>query len=108
MDKFDSLKKNADFRNVYQKGNSAANRYLVMYKHPNRGLGRRFGFSISKKVGKAFCRNRLRRVLKEICRLNLQRFPEDHDMVFIVRQPSFDQDYHQMEKHVWHVLGKFK
>lgn len=106
MDKFISLKKNSEFRSVYRHGVSAANRYLVLYKFPNKGLGRRFGFSISKKVGKAVCRNRLRRILKEICRLHFERFPAEHDFVFIVRQPSFDQDYHQMEKHVRHVLGK--
>lgn len=106
MEKFVSLKKNSDFRNVYRFGNSAANRYLVLYKFPNKGLGRRFGFSISKKVGKAVCRNRIRRILKEICRLFFERFPNDHDFIFIVRQASSDQDYHQMEKHIWHVLGK--
>lgn len=108
MNTFVSLKKNSDFRSVYRSGTSAANRYLVLYKLPNRGLDSRFGFSISKKVGKAVCRNRLRRILKEICRLNLDRFPEGHDYVFIVRQTSADQQYHQMEKHVWHVLGRLK
>lgn len=106
MEKFVSLKKNSDFRIVYRSGTSAANRYLVLYKFPNKGLGRRFGFSISKKVGKAVCRNRIRRILKEICRLHSERFPNDHDFIFIVRQTSSDQDYHQMEKHIWHVLGK--
>lgn len=106
MNNFVSLKKNAEFRKVYRNGSSAANRYLVLYKYPNKGLGRRFGFSISKKVGKAVCRNRLRRILKEICRLNLSRFPENHDFVFIVRQSSADLDYQQMEKQVWHVMGK--
>ncbi|GAB6179181.1 ribonuclease P protein component [Desulfotomaculum defluvii] len=105
-EKIVSLKKNSDFRNVYRFGNSAANRYLVLYKLPNKGHGRRFGFSISKKVGKAVCRNRIRRILKEICRLHFDRFPDHYDYVFIVRQTSSDQDYHQMEKHIWHVLGR--
>jgi len=106
MSKFMPLKKNADYRNVYRAGKSAANRYLVLYVVTNGRLDRRFGFSISKKVGHAVCRNRLRRLLKEICRLNLDRFPAGHDFVFIVRQPSSDLDYHQLEKQVWHVLGK--
>ncbi len=106
MSKFVSLKKNSDFKSVYSKGVSVANRYLVLYKLPSKGLERRFGFSISKKVGKAVCRNRLRRILKEICRLNLARFSERCDYVFIVRQAAADQNYHQMEKQVWHVLGK--
>ncbi|AEG62102.1 ribonuclease P protein component [Desulforamulus ruminis] len=106
MANFFSLKKNSEYRNVYRNGKSAANRYLVLYMFPNKGNGRRFGFSISKKVGKAVCRNRLRRILKEICRLNLDRFPDGQDYIFIVRQPSCDQDYHQLEKHLWHVFEK--
>lgn len=106
MSKFVSLKKNSDFKSVYSRGTSAANRYLVLYKLPSKGLAKRFGFSISKKVGKAVCRNRLRRILKEICRLNLARFADGYDYVFIVRQAAADQSYHQMEKQVWHVLGK--
>lgn len=100
------LKKNSDFKKVYTKGKSAANRYLVLYKFPNKESERRFGFSISKKVGKAVCRNRLRRILKEICRLNLERFPDGYDFIFIVRQSASDQEYRQLEKHVWHVLEK--
>ncbi|MDO7787254.1 ribonuclease P protein component [Desulforamulus aquiferis] len=103
---FIPLKKNSEFKKVYTRGKSAANRYLVLYKLPNGGSERRFGYSISKKVGKAVCRNRLRRILKEICRLNLNRFPDGHDFIFIVRQSSCDQEYNQLEKHVWHVLGR--
>ena len=49
---YDSLKKNSDFQNVYVKGKSKANRYLVMYVAQNNLSINRLGISVSKKVGK--------------------------------------------------------
>ena len=48
---YDSLKKNSDFQNVYVKGKSKENRYLVMYVAQNNLSINRLGISVSKKVG---------------------------------------------------------
>ena len=47
----ESLKKNRDFQQVYKRGTSNANRYLVMYVLPNQHMKNRLGISVSKKVG---------------------------------------------------------
>ena len=47
----ESLKKTKDFQNVYRRGKSYANRYLVMYVLSNQTEGNRLGISVSKKVG---------------------------------------------------------
>ncbi len=47
----ESLKKNRDFQQVYKRGTSKANRYLVMYVLPNQHMMNRLGISVSKKVG---------------------------------------------------------
>ena len=47
----ESLKKNRDFRTVYRKGRSYANKYLVMYSMENHQSKNRLGISVSKKVG---------------------------------------------------------
>ena len=57
---FSSLKKNEDFRTVYNRGKSFANRQLVFYYMPNKLSENRVGFSISKKFGKAVYRNKAR------------------------------------------------
>lgn len=106
MDNLIVLKKNADYQKVYKKGVSAANRYLVLYRYVNCDLGRRFGFSISKKVGNAVTRNRLRRLLKEICRHNLAVFPTGYDYIIIVRVKAGSQNYHQLENHLKSLLAK--
>ena len=58
---YDSLKKNSDFQNVYVKGKSKANRYLVMYVAQNNLSINRLGISVSKKVGNSVVRHHLTR-----------------------------------------------
>ena len=65
------LKKDSDFRKVYKHGKSFANRYLVMYILNNKSENSRIGISVSKKVGKAIIRNKVRRRIKEAYRVNI-------------------------------------
>ena len=58
----ESLKKSKDFQNVYNKGNSYANRLLVMYVLENHTDKNRLGISVSKKVGNSVIRHHLTRL----------------------------------------------
>lgn len=58
------LKENRDFRRVFRRGKSLATGRFVLYWTPNRQTSFRAGFSVSKKVGNAVERNRLKRLLR--------------------------------------------
>lgn len=102
---FSSLKKDSDFRNVYRRGRSVANRQLVLYYLKNGEEGVRVGFSISKKYGKAIQRNKLRRRLKEILR-NIDGIHSGYDFVFIARSGAKEADYAMLERSVRHLFRK--
>ena len=95
----ESLKKNKDFRNVYNKGKSIASRYLVIYKLENNYNYNRYGFSISKKIANAVGRNKLKRRLREIIREieKKQKIIFGYDIIFIARKPVVDLDFHKLK-----------
>lgn len=104
MKKSRALTKRAQYSLVYQQGQMWANSLIVMRALPN-GLGlSRFGFAVTKKVGKAVQRNRLKRLLREITRL--QSVKPGWDIVFIVRSVAVNADYHRLEGAVTKLLGR--
>ena len=100
-----SLKKNADFQNLYKSGRSFANKYLVMYVKEN-DLGiNRIGISVSKKVGNSVVRHRVKRLILESYRLHEDIFNSSLDMVIIARATAKDRSYGEISSAVIH-LGK--
>lgn len=82
------LKAEADFRRVRSEGRSWSHPLFVLYANPNREKFFRAGYSISKRVGPAVVRNRLRRRLREILRLRLKDVRLGWDIVIVARQPA--------------------
>jgi len=70
----------------------------VLYYLPNSHRDTRFGFTVGKKVGKAVTRNRYKRILREICRLNSEIIKGGHDCVLIARPGIVREDYKTVEK----------
>ncbi len=88
-----SLKENSVFRRLYYKGASAGNRFLVIYCRRN-GLGlNRLGLTVSTKLGHAVVRNRMRRRLREIVRLNERRLQNGYDVVIVARSAAVEAEF---------------
>ena len=68
---FETLKKNSEFKSVYQAKHSYANKYIIMYILQNGTDTNRLGVSVSKKVGNSIVRHRLARLIREAFRLNV-------------------------------------
>ncbi|ASA24995.1 ribonuclease P protein component [Paenibacillus donghaensis] len=103
------LRNRADFSRVYRHGKSFANHQFVVYWFNKKEVERfRLGVSVSKKVGNAVVRNRMRRVVKEIVRLHQEEIVDGLDMVFIVRKGALSKEYAELNKSVLHVLRKAK
>lgn len=106
----ESLKKNDDFRTVYKKGKSFANKYLVMYVmvnnyNKNNQNINRLGISISKKVGNSVVRHHFCRLVRESYRLHEEMFNSGLDIVVVARSSAKDCKYNEIESALLH-LGK--
>ena len=87
-----SLKLNHIFRRLYHT-NGFASSYLVLYARKNRSQCNRVGITVSKKLGKAHVRNRVRRRLREVYRLNEEKFQPGWDIVVVARSRSVDAPF---------------
>jgi ribonuclease P protein component len=95
------LSRSAEFERVYRQGRSKANRYLVLYAFPRAGDdqapaaveeedGPRLGLSVSKRVGGAVDRSKVKRVLREAFWSEAERLPAGSDYVVVARPDSRD------------------
>lgn len=100
------LKKNKEYRKVYSQGRSVADRHMVIYCYGNGLEISRYGFTVSKKVGKAVIRNRIRRLFKEVCRLNNNRFPNGYDYILLARKSAVGLNYSEIEEIVLKLLRR--
>ena len=101
------LVKKKDFNNVYRFGKSTANQHFVLYYMPQKQIDRfRLGVSVSKKIGNAVVRNRMRRLIKEIVRLNGDGIKPQTDFILIARKPAVGLAYAEMEQSILHVMRK--
>lgn len=83
-----SLKKRADFKRVFARGKSTATPLFVLYAAEN-DLGQcRLGLSVSKKVGCAVRRNRIKRLVREFFRTGFEETGQAYDFIVIAREPS--------------------
>jgi ribonuclease P protein component len=83
-----SLAKRRDFELVFKKGLSSASKYLVIYARPNELNWNRLGLSVSKKIGKAVTRNRIKRLLREAMRKVLGDFLQYYDFVIVAKKTA--------------------
>ena len=98
------LTKTEQYKLVYNEGKTRVSG-LVVIKALTNGLGfSRCGFSVSRRVGNAVVRNRVKRLLREISRLT--SLQPGWDIVFIARSPAAGAKYIDLEKSIKSLLHK--
>jgi ribonuclease P protein component len=103
--KTESIKKNIDFKKVYKRGRSNVGRYLVVYLMKNRTSENRLGITVSKKVGNAVIRNRVRRLIKETFRKYEDTLSPGYDIVIVARVASNSANYKQIDKNLIKLIS---
>ncbi len=98
MDPAVTVKENYEFRRIYRKGKSAVSPQLVIYCQRNRRGHSRLGVSVSTKLGCAVVRNRVRRRIREIYRLNKAKMLPGYDLIVVARVRAVEMDYQKLDR----------
>jgi ribonuclease P protein component len=102
------LRRPADFRRVYEFHRSVSDGRIIVYAAPNGLPYLRIGFSVSRKVGPAHLRNRLRRLYREAFRLTRAEMPTGLDLIVIPRGSDVPtlEDLKQSLSHLVVQIGR--
>jgi len=99
------LRKNIEFKSVYNKRHYAVNQYFIMYISENSLDENRLGISVSKKVGNSVVRHRITRLVREGYRLHEEMFNSGLDIVVVGRNTAASVSYSETVNALLH-LGK--
>ncbi len=103
-----SLTRKGDFTAVFEQGRKFPSQHLVLYALPN-SLGHcRVGLAVSRKVGNAVTRNRVKRRIREIFRLLPGDGPPDLDVVVVARSTAPEAAYLTLEKSIRKVITQIQ
>ena len=100
------LRRNSDFQRVRRFGKFYASPLMVLAFLRNELDHSRFGFVVSKRVGQAVKRNKIKRQMREATRLHIPRIKSGFDIVFIARQPISQACYTEIEHTLERLLKK--
>ena len=98
-----TIKENAIFKKAYYKGKKEVSHNLVLYYVPNKGQTR-VGITVSKKIGKAVVRNKIRRLVRESWRAFCVK--EGFDVVIVARNSAANSDFHAIKSSLFNMLSK--
>lgn len=106
LNKTNRLTKRKEYGYIYKKGVVTYSNFLVLYSIPTNKTHSRIGFSISKKVGKAFKRNLVKRRLSEIIRLNLDHLNSKFNYIIVCKEGVAELDYDTLFGQVKYLFCK--
>lgn len=104
--KINTIKKNCDFQQIFEKGHSINGRYLVVYFLHNQFEYHRFGFCVGRKLGSAVTRNRIKRLLREAVRLVFRLEKPGWDIILVARKPILMARYQDIIRDYENILLK--
>lgn len=92
------IKKAAEFQDVFHNARTFAGKFLVLYVVKRGDQPNRVAFAAGKKLGKAHVRNRLKRMLREVWRLNSHDIVSGYEFILMARKAAVDAKTPELER----------
>jgi ribonuclease P protein component len=105
--KSERITQTSHFKKIYQEGELFQNLFFKIYVRKNvLRDSKKIGFSVSKRLAKATRRNRLKRILREIYRLNKYSIRQGVEIIIVAKLDSLKLDFHQAKEKLFELFAK--
>ena len=98
------IKSADEFNDIIKTGTKIYSPFFIIYYKEKKLDNPRFGITQAKKFGKAYKRNRYRRILREIIRTNIKVFKNEYDYIIIIMKKCDTLDFKQIEDNLLKVI----
>ena len=98
------IKSADEFNDIIKTGTKIYSPFFIIYYKEKKLDNPRFGITQAKKFGKAYKRNRYRRILREIIRTNIKEFKNEYDYIIIIMKKCDTLDFKQIEDNLLKVI----
>ena len=102
--KRERLTRKSDFQTIFKNGTRYSTENFIIIIHQNNRDIRRIGISVSKKVGGAVKRNRVKRLVREFFRLHKDQLPDSKDFLFIAKPGSTQLNYRGLSEEIVRIF----
>lgn len=102
------LHKSSDYKLLFDKGVKQHTKHLIVFTMQKNDGPTRLGLTVSRKVGGAVVRNRIKRQLREIFRLSLSYNLKSTDIMVVVKRNASSLDYKQLNQELFAVCSRMK
>lgn len=97
MKKYEMIKKSTDFDDIIKTGLVLKSKYFYIYYKDGNKEFPMFGLAVSKKLGNAVVRNKIKRQLRVIIDANKKRFKKYQNYIIIVKKSVLEKDFQKMK-----------
>ncbi len=106
MKKTEAINLNKDFKSLYYRGGCEVSKTIVFYYRKTKRNKNRLGLTVSKKIGNAVVRNRIKRLLRENYRIREEGIVNGAEIVMVARSRAKEKDFFEIGKDMDFLLKK--
>jgi ribonuclease P protein component len=100
------IRKTWEYKKIYKEGIKKVGKRLIVYSLPRDDVIARFGITVTKRIGKAVVRNRIKRVLREVIINNFKEWNGGFDTVIVAKKIIVHSSFQEIEKELLGTLQK--